>query len=103
MMKRSEAPPSDSRPHPVSHTFSFTAPAAMNVLLAGDFTHWQRHPIPMQKQAGGIWQATASLPPGEHRCRFLVDGEWRDDPECVVRVPNPYGSEDAVMHLPVAV
>ncbi len=28
--------------------------------------------------------------------RFLVDNEWRDDPECTLRVPNPYGSENAV-------
>jgi hypothetical protein len=23
-----------------------------------------------------------------------VDGEWRDDPECALRAPNPFGSED---------
>ena len=32
----------------VEQQFSFTAPGAMSVLLAGDFTHWQANPIPMK-------------------------------------------------------
>lgn len=39
---------------------------------------------------------TVGLSPGTYRYRFLVDGEWRDDPECTLRVPNPFGTEDAV-------
>jgi hypothetical protein len=23
-----------------------------------------------------------------------VDGEWRDDPECMLRTPNPFGGEN---------
>jgi hypothetical protein len=34
------------------------------------------------------------LPPGAHHYRFLVDGEWRDDPECALRTPNPFGGEN---------
>jgi len=36
------------------------------------------------------------LAPGEHYYHFLVDGEWRDDPECSVRMPNPFGSQNSV-------
>jgi len=79
-----------------TQTFLFTAPTAMSVQLVGDFTQWQKSPIQMQKGAGGIWRATVELAPGEHHYRFLVDGQWRDDPECTVRVPNPYGSQDSV-------
>ena len=67
----------------------------MSVLLVGDFTHWQQSPIPMRKK-GGIWQTTVPLEPGAHHYRFLVDGEWRDDPECIVRLLNPFGSENSV-------
>jgi hypothetical protein len=28
-----------------------------------------------------------------------VDGEWRDDPNCTERVPNPFGSENCVLHV----
>jgi 1,4-alpha-glucan branching enzyme len=79
-----------------SQTFRFTAPDASSVLLAGDFTHWQERPIPMERAPGGVWQATVALPPGTHHYRFIVDIEWRDDPECTLRVPNPFGGENCV-------
>ncbi len=77
-------------------TFSFTAPAAMSVQLVGDFTHWQQRPINLRKGADGVWRTAVGLSAGTHRYRFLVDGQWRDDPECTVRVPNPFGGQDAV-------
>ena len=83
----------------VSQTFSLTAPGALSVALVGDFTHWRKKPVSLHKEAGGIWRATVSLAPGEHHYRFLVDGEWRDDPECAVRVPNPFGSQNAVVNV----
>jgi 1,4-alpha-glucan branching enzyme len=78
-------------------TFSFTAPAATSVLLVGDFTHWQEHPVPLRKQAHGAWENTIALLPGKYHYRFIVDGEWRDDPECTLRVNNPFGTQDAVL------
>ncbi len=82
-----------------TQTFSFAAPGAMSVQLVGDFTHWQQQPINMQKGADGIWRAVVQLQPGTHHYRFLVDGQWRDDPECMVRVPNPYGGHNAVREV----
>ncbi len=80
-------------------TFSFAAPTAMSVQLVGDFTHWQQKPINMHKCAGGIWRITVELPTGVHYYRFLVDGQWRDDPKCTLRVTNPYGTQDAVRRV----
>lgn len=77
-------------------TFRFTAPGATTVLLVGDFTHWQQAPIPMQNDGNGVWTASVELPPGKHTYRFIVDSEWRDDPECTLRVPNPFGGHDNV-------
>ena len=77
-------------------TFSLAAPDAMSVLLVGDFTHWEEKPVSMTKQPGGVWTAKVNLPPGTHHYRFLVDGQWRDDPECTARVPNPFGGENSV-------
>jgi hypothetical protein len=39
------------------------------------------------------------LEPGEHHYRFLVDGQWRDDPDTVWRVQNPFGSQDSVCQI----
>ena len=80
-------------------TFSITAPTAQSVQLVGDFTHWKEQPITLHKETGGVWQTAIELEPGEHHYRFLVDGQWRDDPECTLRVPNPYGSQDSVRQV----
>lgn len=77
-------------------TFSITAPGALSVMLVGDFTQWQDKPIRMVKRGGGLWTASVNLPPGTYHYRFLVDGQWRDDPENRLRVPNPYGGENSV-------
>jgi hypothetical protein len=31
--------------------------------------------------------------------RFIVDGQWCDDPECSVRAPNPYGGQNMVRQV----
>ena len=74
--------------------FTFRAPEAISVQLVGDFTHWQEKPISLKKDTTGVWYANVQLPPGVHHYRFLVDGEWRDDPECSLRVPNPFGGQN---------
>ena len=71
----------------------------MSVLLVGDFTQWQQHSIPMKKEKNGIWTTTVELAPGEHNYRFIVDGEWRDDPNCTLRVPNPFGTQNMVRQV----
>jgi 1,4-alpha-glucan branching enzyme len=80
-------------------TFRFSAPGAMSVLLVGDFTRWQQKGIPMQRAKDGNWVATVDLAPGTHHYRFIVDSEWQDDPECTLRVPNPYGGQNMVRQV----
>ena len=84
---------------PKTETFHFTASGATSVLLVGDFTHWESRPIPMRKGPDGIWTAAVELSPGNHSYRFIVDGEWRDDPECTIHVANPYGGEDMIRRV----
>ena len=85
--------------HLRQQTFSIKAPAALGVQLAGDFTQWQEQPINMQKGADGMWRVTVELEPGKHQYRFLVDGQWRDDPDCALAVPNPHGSQNSVREV----
>ena len=79
--------------------FAMHAPGADRVQLVGDFTHWQKNPVNMQKDEQGIWRTALALEPGTYHYRFLVDGQWRDDPECTLRVSNPYGSQDSVRQV----
>lgn len=82
-----------------NQTFRFKAPDATRVLLAGDFTHWQERAIPMRRGRDGIWILSLDLAPGTYHYRFMVDGEWQDDPECTLRVENPYGSQNMVRQV----
>lgn len=77
-------------------TFSFKAPEAQSVLLAGDFTGWQQAPVELKKDKSGTWKKSISLPPGRYEYRLLVDGQWRDDPNCNQRNPNQFGGENCV-------
>ena len=77
-------------------TFSYVAPEAQSVLLAGDFTGWQEAPVSLKKDKNGAWKKTVSLPPGRYEYRLLVDGQWRDDPECPSRQPNQFGGQNCV-------
>ena len=80
--------------------FRLEAPHAHTVLLVGEFSQWETAPIAMTKGAGGVWHATVALSPGPHRYRFLVDGDWQNDPSREERVANPYGSFDNVAEIP---
>jgi 1,4-alpha-glucan branching enzyme len=77
-------------------TFSFTDSDAQAVQLAGDFTGWQQAPISLKKDKTGVWKKTVSLEPGRYEYRLLVDGHWRDDPQCRDHQPNQFGGQNCV-------
>lgn len=82
-----------------NESFTYFAPTAENVLLAGDFTDWEQHPVSLKKQKDGSWKATIPLEPGVHEYRFLVDGQWRDDDQCPARKPNAFGALNCVREV----
>lgn len=76
--------------------FEFAAPEAQGVYLAGEFNQWNTIANPMKKDKQGIWKTTLSLKPGRYEYRFLVDGNWENDPACSSCVPNKFGSLNCV-------
>ncbi len=72
-------------------------PEAHEVCIAGSFNAWEARETPLTRDSLGDWSIELSLPPGEHRYRLLVDGEWRDDPSAQRMEANPFGSYDAVI------
>lgn len=77
--------------------FGYFNPEAREVHLAGSFNDWDRRATPLQRDALGDWSVELELPPGEYRYRFVVDGEWRDDPAAPCTAQNPFGGYDAVL------
>lgn len=72
-------------------------PDAHEVYVAGSFNGWDPRETPLQRDSFGDWSIELSLPPGDHRYRLIVDGEWRDDPSAQRMEPNPYGGYDMVI------
>ncbi len=83
----------------IKEVFTYFAPDAQNVQLAGSFTDWDKHPIKMRKSKDGIWRATVALGPGDYEYRFLVDGQWRNDENCPLRRPNAFGEENCIREV----
>ncbi len=76
--------------------FEFLAPDAQKVYLAGDFNNWDPKKSLMKKDKKGVWKAAVSLKPGRYEYRFLVDGNWENDPACCDCVSNEFGSQNCV-------
>lgn len=80
-------------PHELKQTeFSPEAWSAKSVLLAADFTEWEQFPIQMARAENGVWRVAVPLASGNYSYRFIVDGQWCDDPNCDYRIPNPFGT-----------
>ncbi len=77
-------------------SFQFEAPEALKVCVAGDFNNWDTNSNPMKKDKKGLWRTTLSLGPGKYEYRFLVDGNWENDPSCCDCVPNEFGTMNCV-------
>jgi 1,4-alpha-glucan branching enzyme len=83
-------------PHELKKTeFSLEALSAKSVKLAGDFTDWEKAPLEMTKAKNGIWRVEVPLASGNYSYRFIVDGQWSDDPQCNYHIPNSFGSQNA--------
>ena len=75
--------------------------AATDVRIAGDFNGW----VPdkdvqslVQADSGDrVWTKILSLPPGTYHYRYVVDGEWREDPVNPVSAPGPVGGRNSVL------
>ena len=67
------------------------------VELAGSFNGWQPDGGRMARQKDGTFRRRLQLDPGEHRYKFLVDGQWVEDPEAEHQAMNAFGTCDSVV------
>jgi 1,4-alpha-glucan branching enzyme len=79
-----------------STQFTFPAPTAQQVSLAGDFNNWDLKAMPMHKGNDGVWRTSVPLKAGRHEYRFIADGVWQDDPAAEQKTANAMGSENCV-------
>jgi chromosome partitioning protein len=95
---RPAAPPAGAEREVV---VQYRDPQASDVRIAGDFNGW----VPDKNvrslvQAEGVervWTKILRLPPGTYHYRYVVDGEWREDPGNPEAEPGPVGARNSVL------
>jgi hypothetical protein len=79
--------------------FTYYAPNAANVEIAGDFAGWQTGKHKLTKGADGNWHLKLMLPQGRYQYQFVIDGTWAADPSCPARVSDDFGRENSLLIL----
>jgi hypothetical protein len=79
--------------------FSFHAPDAQAVFLAGDFNNWNAQDLAMTRQDSGDWTISVSLDPGTYEYKFIADGNWLEDPDNPDKKSDPFGGSNSVVTI----
>ena len=80
-------------------SFQLLATDASQVCVAGTFNDWDPVVRPLKRGKDDVFRTWMNLPPGKYEYRFVIDGEWREDPCCHLRSPSPYGGDNSVLVL----
>jgi hypothetical protein len=81
------------------HRFVIYRPDVTAAEIAGTFTGWRR--IPLNRiGTSGYWDITISLPGGEHRFTYILDGEKRfADPTVAARERDDFGGQNSIISV----
>ena len=82
-------------------TFSIDLSDAQEVILMGDFNNWDPKKHLMKKDGNGVWNKAVILPPGSYEYKFLVDGQWIEDPQNDQTCLNCFGTYNNILNLTV--
>ena len=79
--------------------FSLSAPEARRVAVLGDFNKWTADKYSMKKDENGVWRRNAMIPAGRYEYRFLVDGQWWNDPKNDQTCWNCFGTQNNILDV----
>ncbi|MEI6514633.1 MAG: glycogen-binding domain-containing protein [bacterium] len=86
------------RPRRKRVTFRFQGENGADVRLAGSVNNWDPEARPLSSAKGnGEHAVTILLPVGRHEYKFIVDGQWLGDPDCVETVPDGHGTMNSLV------
>lgn len=69
---------------------------AKKVILAGSFNHWKEHQIRMTPNDSG-WEITLDLAQGIYEYKFIVDGDWMEDPANPLKIMNQHHTWNSIL------
>jgi len=80
--------------------FELSAEPGSKVFVAGTFNGWNpaKHPL-KDNPDSGHYKASVRVPSGVHEYKFVVNGEWRMDPNCLEWTANDHGSLNSVISV----
>jgi len=78
---------------------SVKAPDAKEVYLAGEFNNWKLDENSRMDQNNGCWTKRLNLNNGKYRYRFVIDGNWVEDPANPLTQLNTYGTLDSLLEV----
>jgi len=81
-------------------TFSLHEPDAKEVYLVGDFNNWKiDRANRFRRIRDGQWTKKMRLKPGKYHYKFVIDGEWREDPNNSDKVINNFGGFNSLIEV----
>jgi len=75
------------------------APDAKEVFIAGEFNNWKLDENSRMEQTNGCWIKRLNLNSGKYRYRFVIDGNWSEDPANPLTQLNNYGTLDSLLEV----
>jgi chromosome partitioning protein len=79
----------------------FRDAGATDVRIAGDFNGWVPdkgvRSLIESEGRDRVWTKILQLPPGSYQYRYVVDGEWREDPDNPTSTDSSIGGRNSVL------
>jgi Glycogen recognition site of AMP-activated protein kinase len=79
--------------------FSYNAPDAGSVSVAGSFNDWNTTANTLEKSADGKWKTVIALPEGSHTYKYVVDGNWVFDDENTNVAEDGFGGSNSIVEV----
>ena len=80
-------------------TFSLENTDANEVFLIGDFNEWNPKTHPMKSDGNGTWVRDVIISPGKHEYKFMIDGQWKEDPKNEQQSLNCFGTYNNIIEV----
>jgi len=71
---------------------------AKDVVLSGTFNRWDLHYFKMNHTERG-WELNLNLKPGIYEYKFIVDGDWMEDPNNTAKIPNEFNGYNSLKNI----
>ncbi|ERP30948.1 glycogen-binding domain-containing protein [Chitinivibrio alkaliphilus] len=81
-------------------TFTYKGVPGSDVFVTGSFNEWDPKQKKLKdKKKDGVYSLAVNLPRERHQYKFIVDGEWINDPECTMYEEDGFGGLNSVVDL----